>query len=209
YAATGDPVFADRAKTIVAGMKADVTAPPAGYPSDMRGVLLHRPAVHEGSTQPDMIMSPWMSALLGDALWHYYLLSEDRVSLEFLSSYAQFIAERGLHSDPGSSALGQYSAPWYLAGLLGGYGDAGIEVDIEHNLDVHGLLLRGRWARAQLGLPVTDIDRVLPNLRAGAMYNLASWHRSTANLPRYRLSPTRKFGWWFGTTHDSDWFASR
>jgi hypothetical protein len=209
YEATGDKVFADRARAIVEGMKTDVTTPPAGYPSDMRGVLLHRPEVHEGTSQPDMVMSPWMSALLVEALTHYHVLSEDTTSLEFLSSYAQFVATRGLYGDSGSASLGQYRAAWYIAGLTAGYSDGGIEADIEHNLDVYGLLVRGRWARARLGLSVTDIDRVLPSVRAGAMHNLAAWHRSTTGLPRHRLAPTRKFGWWFGTTHDTEWFAMR
>lgn len=207
FEATGDPAFRARAQQIMAGMQADVAAPPAGYPSaaQMAGVLLHRPEVHEGEPYPDMIMSPWMSALLMETVWHYYMLSDDPVALQFLSNYAQFVATRGLYA--GSVGGGTYWAPYYLAGLSGGYPIAAIDSDVEHARDVLGLLARGRWARQRLGLPTAEIDQQITRLQSTSTYSFSSWVRSTAGQPRYRAAPTRKVGWWFGTTYDLSWFG--
>ncbi len=199
YEATGDASFKARVSQIVSGMQADVTSPPAGYPSaaQMAGVLLHRPEVHEGDSYPDVIMSPWMSALMMEAMWHYYLLSDDGVALGFLGNYAQFVAQKAITQE------GTTWSPWYLAGLSGTYYGA----EAEHAQDVAGLLARGRWARQQLGLPTAEIDAQLARMRTTADATFASWIRSSAGLPRHRLAPTRKAGWWYGTTYDLAWFG--
>jgi hypothetical protein len=74
-------------------------------------------------------------------------------------------------------------------------------------MDVLGLLARGRWARERLSLPVDQINVQIVRLSATARYTLQGWKRDAATLPRYRLSPTRKFGWWFGSTYDQSWFG--
>jgi hypothetical protein len=209
FEATGDAVFRSKALEIVAGMRQDVESPPPGYPSasEMRGVLFHRSEVHEGGETPDLYMSPWMAALLGETLWHYYMISDDPVALRFLSDYAQLIAERGIYNEASDPHLGTYWAPWYGLGLRNGYTDDGIYGDVEHAMDVLGLLARGRWARERLGQPVDQINVQMGRLSTTARYTLQGWKRDSATLPRYRLSPTRKFGWWFGSTFDQSWFG--
>ena len=209
YEATGEAVFKARITQIIAGMQADVSSPPAGYPSaaQMQGVLLHRPEVHEGDSYADWIMSPWMSALLCESLWHYYLLSDDRVALQFIGDYAEFVAEKGLYRDSTDAHLSAYWAPWYIAGLKQGHTDNGINDDVEHAPDVLGLLARGRYARTLLGQPTVQIERQIANLRATRDFALGNWLRDSPGLPRYRLSPTRKFAWWYGTTYDLGWLG--
>lgn len=208
YEATGDAVFRQRAREIVAGMAADVAAPPPGYPA-VHGVLLHRPEVHEGDTYPDWIMSPWMSALLCESLWHYYLMSDDVVALRLLSNYAQFVAERSIYPDPRSGRRDERWYPQYLTGLAAGHPQAGPSEDREHAFDVMGLLLRGRWARRRLGLQTELIDEQIERLRLTALDTFGYWKREQAALPRFRLTPTRKFGWWFGTTADVEWYTAQ
>jgi hypothetical protein len=211
YEATGDASFRERTRAIVAGMREDVTTPPTGYPSAaaMRGVLFHRAEVHEGGSTPDLYMSPWMAALLGESLWHYYILSDDESALLFLSDYAQLIAERAIYSEPNDPHLGRFWAPYYGIGMQFGYTDSGIYDDIEHAADVNGLLKRGRYARRLLGLPTTQIDLQIGRLDATATMNFEGWVRVAAGLPHHRLAPTRKFGWWYGTTFDSEWFNGK
>ena len=199
WEATGDATFKTRVSQIVSGMQADVSSPPSGYPSaaQMAGVLLHRPEVHEGDSYPDVIMSPWMAALMMESMWHYYLLSDDNVALGFLSNYAEFVAQRAITQD------GATWSPWYLSGLAGNYYSA----EAEHAHDVLGLLARGRWARQRLGLPTTQVDTQIGRLRTTADATFAEWVRTSTGLPRYRLAPTRKAGWWYGTTYDLAWFG--
>jgi len=205
YEATGDAAYATQVRSIIDGMQADVDKPPAGYPSatDMRGVLLHRPEVHEGDSTPDMIMSPWLSALLSDVLMHYYLLSDDPRALKFMANYAQFVVDKGLYFGKDI----QQTVPWYIAGLKAGYTDSGEWDDVLHTPDILGLLARGRWARSQLGLPVDALDAAIVKLREGTRYALADAIRSTAGQPNYRATPTRRVGWWFGTNESLAWFG--
>jgi hypothetical protein len=213
YEATGRDTYKNRVKQILDGMKTDVTTPPAGYPSaqQMAGVLFHRPEVHEGSSWNDLYMSPWMSALLGDSLWRYFMLSDDTLALDFLSNYAQVIAEKAIYSgqftDPYSQSKATFFAPYYGVGLTLKYSQNGIFEEREHALDVAGILARGRWARQMLGLPTTLQDEYIPQLLRTAMTNFPYWTRTTAGWPLRRISPTRKFAWWFLTTHDFTWFS--
>lgn len=205
YEATGDAALKARLQSIMDGMQADVDAPPAGYPSkvQMAGVLLHRPEIHEGDSMPDMIMSPWMSALLMDVMMHYYLLSDDNRALGFMGNYAQFVATKGLYY--GSSIA--LHVPWYLAGLKAGYTDNGEWDDFNHGPDVLGLLARGKWARSRLGLPTDTIDAALSRMRPTANFALNDAVRTATGLPRYRASPTRRVGWWFGTNGSLHYFG--
>jgi hypothetical protein len=205
YEATGERKYRDRVKDIIGGFVADIAQPPDGYP-DMHGILLHRPEVHEGDSYQDWIMSPWMSALLGEALWRYYIDSDDRRALQIIGSYAQFIAEHALYSDKNDAHLSGYTYPYYISGLKAGHTDNGPNDDKEHAYDVLGLLVRGRWARQALGEGTEVIDPQIARLHKTAQFNFDDWIRDSPGLPRYRLSPTRKFGWWYGTTFDLAWF---
>jgi hypothetical protein len=199
WEATGEAFHRMRVQRIVEGMRADVTQPPPGYPgaTELAGVLLHRPEVHEEGSFPDVVMSPWMAALMTEALWRYYLHSDDRRALQLMSDYAQFVAERAIEQE------GVDWSPRYLSGLKGNYEGA----ESEHAFDVLGLLARGRWARQKLGQSTALIDTQIARLRVTADANFSRWVRPSAGVPRYRLSPTRKAGWWYGTTYDLAWFG--
>lgn len=205
YEATGDAAYKAKLKAAIDGVQADVDSPPAGYPSaaEMAGVLLHRPEVHEGDAMPDMIMSPWMSALLCDVLMHYQLLSDDPRALQFMGNYAQFVASKGIYYGSGV----QQHVPWYIAGLKAGYTDNGEWDDIQHTPDVLGLLARGRWARQQLGLPTDLLDTQITRLRTATSAAMQDAVRATPGLPQYRASPSRRVGWWFGTDESLAWFG--
>ena len=84
----------------------------------------------------------------------------------------------------------------------------GIYDDVEHAVDVLGLLARGAWATRALGGSSASIDDKIPRLRETAMMSFDGWRRGGGGMPRYRLSPTRKFGWWFGSTYDMGWFGA-
>jgi hypothetical protein len=210
FEATGLATHKRRVATILEGMMRDVSRPPSGYPdeSGMEGVLLHRPEVHEGDSLKDsLIMSPWMASLLADALWHYYVMSDDPVALRFLSSYAQFVASRAIYSDATDPHLRAYSAVWYTVGTVRGYSDDGVWADIEHAPDTLSLLARGKWAREQLGLPVDLIENQMARMKDTSQFVMERWVRSALGTPRYRATPMRKVGWWFANSFDLGWFG--
>ncbi len=73
WEATGDEAHRTRVRAIFDASYAHLTTPPVGMAAD--GCLLHTERSHEGTSNDAPICSPWMTALLGDAIWRYYLHS--------------------------------------------------------------------------------------------------------------------------------------
>lgn len=207
FEASGDAAARARVQNIVAQLRDDLKRPPEGYPKDMRGVLLHSAQAHEGEGNAGWLMSPWMSALLAEKMWQYYVLSDDPFALEFLAGYAQFVSEHGLYLAKESERTDSAWYPAYLAGFDLDRTYASARNDREHAYDVLGLLMRGRWARAKLGRSTTLLDERIPSVRALAMRNFAL-HAGIVpgQAHQFKLAPLRKFNWWFGTTADIEWF---
>jgi len=202
WEATGKPVHAARTVDVANATFRAAREPAADWPVD--GCVLHTIRQHEGDDDARPACSPWMSALLGEAVWRYYLFSEDRAALEFLANLGEFLVEYGVRdvSDAHPQLRGRW-APWYLASRSVQYTDSGPWADIEHQCDVAGLVARGVWAAGQLGRDQTSMLELLDKLIDGCRRNLEAWHRpADASRPAWRLQPPRKFNWWFGTTSD-------
>ncbi|HWN69130.1 MAG TPA: hypothetical protein VNM90_15935, partial [Haliangium sp.] len=207
WEATGDPAQAERAQEIARASFELAADPPDGWPSD--GCMLHTMNAHEGDGGDEPVCSPWMSGLFADAVWRYYWQSLDREALVFLASLGDFVAKHGLYD--GSDEGVDFLVPWYLVSSAYQYSDSGAWGDLEHTCDVAGVVARGAWAHAELGEdpePLLDTTR---ELLAGCRYVLDDWHRPdsvSSGLPEWRLSPPRKFNWWFGSTSDMPWIFS-
>jgi hypothetical protein len=81
--------------------------------------------------------------------------------------------------------------------------------DLEHACDAAGLVAKAVWAKKRLGLASADIEATADDLLETCEFALAYWHRTTPSLPEYRLSPPRKFSWWFGSSTDLAWMLGR
>ena len=207
WEATGKPEHGDRAIEVA---RASITAalePANGW--QPQGCILHTFRQHEGDADDRPVCSPWMSALLADAIWRYYLMSADNDALAFLADLGEFIARVGIRdiSDEHAQLAGLW-APWYLVSNAVQFSDTGAWGDLEHTCDVAGLTARAAWAARSLGRDAADIELATTRLIEGCQRNLASWHRtSDVTRPEWRLQPPRKFSWWFGTTLDLPWFV--
>jgi len=149
-----------------------------------------------------------MSALLSDAVWRYYLLSADDGALEMLAELAEFVHDYALYN--GASESMDRTVPWYVASSALTWSDDGAWGDMEHACDVAGLVARGAWARRELGGDPTELRASFGELLETCEFSLNYWHRPAgpaSGLAEWRLSPPRKFSWWFGTTLDLPWFA--
>lgn len=207
FEATGDLRHAQRAAEIVDGLHRDIVKPPSGYPSEMHGVALHRRELHENDGKPGWLMSPWMSALLSDALWQYHALTGDTVALEIIHAYAQFVATRGLGKAACGDRGGDSLAPRYLVSVDDD--DAWPAGDPMHAFDVYGLLQRGLLAGTLLGRSTREIAPAAQALRNCALGVFGAPGPNAGGLPAPRtLAPTRKFNWWFGPAGSIAWFES-
>lgn len=195
WEATGEAGYATRATEIARETFRMAREPVSGWAPE--GCVLHTQDSHEGDGVTEPICSPWMSALLGEALFRYYVHSEDPMALEFFVGIADFVRTTGSASD------GAGLSPYYLVSshLMD-------EPDIEHACDVAGLVARGVWASRALGRDAAALTTTANGLLTNCRANLEDWHRPggpDAGLSEWRLSPPRKLNWWFGTTTDLPW----
>jgi len=200
---TGDRSHAQRATALV-NLAVQMSQNAAQCP-------LHTVEQHEGDAGDTRLMcSPWMGALLAEAMLRYYILSEDPAVLSWLSGMGDFIQLYAIY-DGGveSSELAGRMMPWYLVGPSGRIEDGRGWGDMEHACDVAGLVAKAAWAKRRLGLNSSAADATTDDLLATCAYVLDYWHRSTPDLAEYRLNPARKFSWWFGSSTDLAWMRGQ
>ena len=205
WEATGDVRHANRAKAIAQASFDMALHPVQGWHAD--GCMLHGMTAHEGAGGDVPICSPWMSALFSDTMMEYYIQSRDPAALTFLSNLGMFVVNYALY--PGGDGL-DYTMPWYLVSSVKQFSDDGPWGDIEHTCDVAGLVARAAWATKQVGGDTAPLKTALGNLMTSCQHNLDSWHRPggpAVGKSEWRLSPARKFNWWFGTTNDLTWMV--
>ncbi len=206
WEATGADEHAERARE-VAETSFAMAADPAGSWQD-NGCMLHGMTAHEGAGGDVPVCSPWMSALFADAVWEYYLQTEDAGAVGFLADLAHYVADYGLYA--GGEGV-DFTLPWYLASSEKTFSDDGPWGDVEHTCDVAGLVARGAWAEKQRGGNSGPLRATAEQLLKGCAWNLDNWHRPRgpdSGQSEWRLSPPRKFNWWFGTTSDLPWLMN-
>lgn len=145
-----------------------------------------------GTTPTSLTNSPWMSALYFQAARR---VGGSQVDQQ-VSRYFDWLDVNGLYD--GSLAHVEFTGvtfPRYLTGEL--IGDAGYdEGNMDHALDVAGLVKFAIDAKTRLGLPTARATQRLAELKASSLRSFTNWTRTTTYLPKYRLSPPRKFNWW-------------
>ena len=220
YEATGDPSLRPIIQERFTHMFFRAKNPVGGLVPE--GGLLHTKAAHGegGSFLSEPIISPWMSALMADAAWRYYIHSEDSDALEFLAGLADNVVEHCLYTttitigetQEGEEIKQDFVVPYYLAS--GQASQAAKESykqdsDNEHALDISGLIARGLWAKKKLGdTDTASLVSALNALSETIAYTFDKWTGGTPSEPTYRLKPPRKFNWWFGTTSDLEWLIT-
>lgn len=188
FDATGSASYAARARALFQSYFSLQQQPLNNWVKN--GCSMHTNTQHDPSeTIPAVMCSPWMGALLSEAIWKYYLLSMDQNALIYLADFADYIQMHALYT------LGAFRLPYYGATS---YGRTDPDGDQEHTCDVMGALVRGAWAKKALG-------RDTSNLTADRNALISACQ---SNVTGSGLSPLRKYSWWFGTTSDFSWFLS-
>lgn len=183
------------------------------------GGLMHTSTSH-GEGANSLMSSPWMSVLLIDAVERYYIHSSDEKVKDFTLKLADYIAEEGLYSTDVffKDTLPAVKVPYYMAGdnFTDYERNFNPWADVEHTLDVSKIFALAHFFDTQKSINSQNYLVLFSDLfKAGMEYNLSSWIRppsSSLELGEYkggatvfRLSPPRKFNWWFRTTANLDW----
>ncbi len=148
--------------------------------------------------------SPWMAGLYFQAAMRLHRLTGDTQPLQQLSRYADwldlyaFVDAAVVHPEHAG-----YIIPYYLVGeeLVDGSRHYTPETpdwgDADHAYDVGNLLQAAVTAKTKLALDTTAVQARRVQLQATALHNFNYWTRTATFLPKYRLSPPRKFNWWY------------
>jgi hypothetical protein len=203
---TGDAAYLTRAKTIVHASLNQIRSPVNGWSAN--SCILHTLRSHEGDSSDDPVCSGWMSAFLGEAVWKYYIHTKDSKALEVLSAFGDFL-EQYITFTSQSAHLTGLKLPYYLASSARKINENGDWGALEHACDVGGFTARTALAKKLLGQKFSSTRQLAVDYLTSCKYSLNNWHRPDSatkyGTADWRLSPSRKYNWWFGTTIDYDW----
>jgi hypothetical protein len=217
FEATGDAAYAMEARLRAKYVFYHQNNPPANAdhgqaPND--GGLMHGHDSHEGwwESGPYWIFSPFMTGLLVDVMQRYYQHSGDTRVWAAAQRFGDAIINvadgvRNLNDWPGYE-FPNLTIPAYLAGSQGNVMDW---EDYEHCLDVAKIPAFAFYCSKLAGAPQEKYRTEAQKLLATAKKVVPYWIRPAAHdygKSIYRLSPARKFGWWFRTTADLDYLLN-
>jgi hypothetical protein len=154
-----------------------------------------------------------MTTLLVDVMQRYYRHSGDQRVLASAQRFGDAIINvadtvRGDQGDWEGYPFPDVYIPSFLAGSQG---SAMEWADYEHCLDVAKITAFAYYGSVLQGTPQTKYHRERARLLEGAEQVIAYWIRPQAHdygKSIYRLSPARKFSWWFRTTSDLDYLVN-
>lgn len=134
YEITGRGDYLAKAREFFEGVLALQIAPLDGKPAD--GAWVHTGESHTDGN--GWTTSPWMSALLCDSIWKYWMLSGDQRAAASLAMYAKFLQKYGVRPDGKST--------YYMANSPG----RGQSIDNgapspSHNVEACYMLAMGYW----------------------------------------------------------------
>lgn len=172
-------------------------------PSDrLDGGLYHRGAQHGDGVFTDLIASPWMTALLMDAMLRAYGISEDPAVAQFILRAARFQSITTHYDDNHDyDYSGALRYPFYLArydgtpDALDGYDTS----TIEHSKETVTTIGWGCYFQHLLnGVPDPWMEANARDLYLSFDIGVNHWTRPAApplGLTAYRSIPPRKFAW--------------
>ena len=191
YDLTGDPAALARANALV--LQWTTVSGAAGAP--LVTYTKHEGGGPGGTTPTELVNSPWMSALYFQAARRLHEETGNTEVLVQASRYFDWLDANGFYD--GALAHPEFTGltfPRYLTPSM--IGDGGYdESNMGHALDVAGLVKFAIYAKTQRGESTAAAEARLAQMLATADRDYANWTRTTTYLPRYRLTPPRKFNW--------------
>jgi hypothetical protein len=217
YELFGNPYIAQKATNSFTTLLDMQNNPVEGAPNN--GALMHTSA-SAGEGGDEFISSPWMTALLIDAVERYYIHSSDQRVKTFVYKIADYMGEEGIYysTDFYQNHLPPSAIPYYLSGenLADNQRDFDPWSNVEHSLDVSKIFALAYFFARTDDDPIENYIVLFSEMYKTAMeFNLPNWIRPAApsavlgefsgGKQVFRTSPPRKFNWWFRTTANLDW----
>jgi hypothetical protein len=205
---TSEPKALERINNII-----DATIKMTFYPENdwsLRGCPQHGFKSHEGRGDDSPTCSPWMMALLGDALWRFYQLTGDKRASSLIDAFGDFILNYGIFygdkrvknivipkyivsiENPEQEELNQWSSP-------------------QHACDVAALLGKSAYIKQQSNQDdflVKALFRSLLEQCKQPYGRLKKAHKKKQVKNYWSLKPPRRFGWMYSSTSDLPWLNS-
>ncbi|MFT5756266.1 MAG: hypothetical protein ACI9LM_000978 [Alteromonadaceae bacterium] len=204
WEATGDETAVERINQII-----DATVKMTFRPVNdwnLVGCPQHTFKSHEGEGGYSPSCSPWMMALLSDALWRYYLLTGDVRAASLIDAFGDFILNHGIYW--GDEKVSNVVIPKYLA-ILGNlrYEQHNQWTDHQHTCDVAGLLGKSVYIKKTNKVD----DSLLKELFSVFIQQCKNGFELTKSKQKkatyWILKPPRRFNWMFSTTSDLPWLV--
>jgi len=171
-------------------------------PEIQANCLLHKLSQHEGKKDDVLVCSPWMTALLGEQLWRFYYITNNKAAAQIIMDFANFILKKTIYK-----GHGVHLKNYLVADYLTFFGDSKYKErnqwdDIQHACDLSGLLAKAEYLKKASNINYKKSTSLLDDFLKTC--KKTAYHPSSkARL--WKLSPLRKFNWWFGSTANLTW----
>ncbi|WP_159816977.1 hypothetical protein [Colwellia sp. 20A7] len=180
--------------------------PESNWP--IRGCPQHSFKSHEGWGDDTAACSPWMMALLGDALWHYYRLTGDEKASALLNAFGDFILNNGIYY--GDKRVKNIVIPKYIVSMENPEQEELNQwSDPQHACDVAALLGKSVYIKELKGqdaFVVKELFRSLVEQCKGSYQRLKA---EKTEKKFWTLMPPRRFAWMYSSTSDLPWLVDR
>jgi len=174
----------------------------------IRGCPQHSFKSHEGWGDDTAACSPWMMALLGDALWHYYRLTGDEKASALLNAFGDFILNDGIYY--GDKRVKNIVIPKYIVSMENPEQEELNQwSDPQHACDVAALLGKSIYIKELKGqdaFVVKELFRSLVEQCKGSYQRLKA---EKTEKKFWTLMPPRRFAWMYSSTSDLPWLVDR
>ncbi|SET36518.1 hypothetical protein [Thalassotalea agarivorans] len=196
-----------RVQEIITATESMTFNPPNDWP--FKSCPLHTVKSHEGKGDNTPVCSPWMMALLGDAIWRYQLLLQDNAHQQLLVAFATFVAKSGTYPGAKRHAHITMIPKYFVSFGPRQFEEDNMWTDPQHTCDVAGLVAKGYYMLALQGKKNEAIAQAFGKLTQYCANTANKLKRKHAKNKVWRVRPPRKFGWMYSTTSDLPWIAKR
>jgi hypothetical protein len=201
---TGDNYVVERIDQIV-----DATVKMTFSPENdwaLVGCPQHTLQSHEGQGGLSPSCSPWMMALLSDALWRYYRLTNDIRAASLIDAFGDFILNHGIYW--GDKKVSNVVIPKYLAVLENSrYEYLDQWTDPQHTCDIAGLLGKSVYIKKINKVDDFLLKELFSEFVRQCKDSFERTKTKQKKLKTWTVTPPRRFNWMFSTTSDLPWLV--